>query len=377
MNILEKIVNEDIYIDGIRNLKALYEVNPFKLLNYCSSRDAALEIENQFGIDIQCFLPYKWGFEMDVDGVKYTDGLITGIFLEYKHCYWKDLFQINPFSWEGETWEDETEDSHIINANNVQKVVSQILKGSDCSVQSLVDNFSCKSDFMFPANTNFHGLTKFDFLKNRKGKGATWLIVYPVNLKSFSVINFTMSRRVQRWANRIQKAKFDVSKEKHWEITVELKNYLEKIGQVARPCFTQFMYNLLTLYRLGESDKLIVYILKGEVEGWIDLRNAQDKEFMKALKKELASSSGKKDWEITNNRGRFTTSMVGLFELMLELISDKIMYDKPDLYSEFADSLEKGTFDWVAFLGRIRKERKGNNYHPMDIIEDHLKSVQF
>ena len=57
MGILNKIVNEEININGIKSIEKLYEINPFKILNYCSNRQSAIDIEKELKIDIESFLP--------------------------------------------------------------------------------------------------------------------------------------------------------------------------------------------------------------------------------------------------------------------------------------------------------------------------------
>jgi len=357
-----------ISIGKLHDVANLFKVNGFKLINYCDDRNDANKIKRVFDIEVESFIPSNYlTYEIDIDGIKFLDGMRPVIFLEYKHCYMGDLYQKKHFSWEGEDV-----DGEWISDGAVQSKVASILENADSTIQALVDNFSAHSDFTLPHPFFYDDGNRVPRWKvMAKGKGSIWFVIHTYNLKSFSVVSFTNSKFVRKYTKLSQDAK--CKEENAYPIIKAFKNELRDIGGILRPCFSQFTYNLLVLYRLGLWDELIDYILNGINDGYVKLTNQMDKDLMEGLRDALSSDNCDSKAEYEGAKNIFKHRMVGLFEILTELINAENIKNNTDRYEAFCDSMENGVFGWIEFLDRIRNQ-SGKGNRSISILDNYLKS---
>lgn len=250
-------------------------------------------------------------YDTDIDEV-WVDGSRDVAWLELKRADALDT----PFSWNDEEQQEST---------------AGFVKNAHMAIERFAVNYSADTFTILP-----------DVYPFPTGKGLVFLLIYPENLASFSLLNLTSSEYIKGINKQIERYP-----DKRWSIIDnELKPLLKVVGEKLQPCISQSLIILLNCYCVRKYDTLDWYLLlndNGFGEYLIKPNKESDVELIEYYRGRFGlRGSGMIDasrlrWVDRQTLTLYHKKMMHLLRKVLDINHIDTILDKPDVYQEFAE----------------------------------------
>lgn len=262
-------------------------------------------------------------YDADIDQV-WIDGSRDVAWLELKRT--DELFM--PFSW---------------NDEEQQGRIAEMISNAHMEVERLVCNYSADTFTVLPSEYPF-----------APGKGLVFLLIYPENLASFSLLNLTNSESIKAISERIERCP-----DNKWNIiTDELKPLLEVVGERIQPCISQSLFILLNCYCVRKYDKLDSYPLlnnNGYGEYLIKPNKDSDVELIEYYRGRFGlKGNGMINYNALSRVDNQTLvlyhrNMMHLLRKVLDINHIDTILDNHDVYQEFAELARADDLSYLKF----------------------------